>query len=195
MATDLRSSETSPAGLDSDALALYEVVDGKIVEKPPMGAMQSVLGSVLHGLLAPFVRSHRLGRTVAETLFLIRSAPERQRRPDVAFVSTQRWPLSRPVPDREYWDVIPDLAVEIISKSNTAEAIAEKIEEYFAAGVRLVWVVYPVTTKVYVYDSPTQIRVLTLGDELDGRAVLPGFRVALADLFESGEEDSGVAQP
>jgi Uma2 family endonuclease len=189
MATDLPAEATFfPPGLDSDALKLYEVVDGEIRENPPMGAMESVLTGFLTGLMEPLARAGRLGRVVPETLFLIDRARNLKRRPDLAFVSDGRWPLRRRVPQTEAWDVVPDLAVEVVSESNSANSVVIKIEEYFRAGARRVWVVYPVVGKVYVYDSPTCVRILQRGDDLDGEDLLPGFRVALATLFEEGDE-------
>ena len=87
----------------------------------------------------------------------------------------------------------PRLDVEVISKTNSANAVAGKIEEYFQAGVSLVWVIYPVTGKIYVYDSPTSVRILQLGDELDGEGVIPGFRVPLSTLF--GRKKKPKRQP
>jgi Uma2 family endonuclease len=171
------------ARMDPDAAKFYEVVDGQIVENPPMGARESILASFLQELLAPFSRSSRLGRAVTETLFLLDRSRRLKRRPDVAFVSAKRWSLKREVPGTESWDVIPDLAVEVISKSNSANAVARKIDEYFQAGVSLVWVIYPATSKIYVYDSPTRVRILEVGDELDGGEVIPGFSVPLSTLF------------
>ena len=189
MATDLQVPESFPApGWDSDEFKLYEVVDGTIVESPPMGAEQSILASFLQELMGPFARSKKLGRVATETLFLIDRTRKLKRRPDLAFVSDQRWSLKSRVPDTEAWDVIPDLAVEVVSESNTANSVVIKIEEYFQAGVRAAWVIYPVVSKVYVYDSPTRARILQLGDELDGENVVPGFRVALSTLFEEGDE-------
>jgi Uma2 family endonuclease len=79
--------------------------------------------------------------------------------------------------------VVPDLAIEVISRTYLASAVNAKIDEYFQAGVSLVWVIYPVTTKIYVYDSPTSVRILQLGDELDGEGVVPGFQVPLSTMF------------
>src|SRR5438309_6151248 len=91
MATDLHVPESfAPPGLDSDALKFYEVVDGQILENPPMGAMESVLAGLLSELMAPFARAGRLGRVVPETLFLIDRTRTLKRRPDLAFVSDQR---------------------------------------------------------------------------------------------------------
>ena len=81
---------------------------------------------------------------------------------------------------------MPDLAVEITSPSNTADDEMQKLDEYFRAGTRAVWQFYPGQNRVYVYDSPTTVRILQAGDTLDGGTVLPGFRLPLAELW--GEE-------
>ena len=79
----------------------------------------------------------------------------------------------------------PDLAVEVVSKSNSATDVKDKIEEYFRAGVRLVWLVYPTQKLIDVYESPTTVRVLRREDELTGGDVLPGFRLPLTELFRA----------
>ena len=112
----------------------------------------------------------------------------RERRPDVAFVSFDRWAKDRRLPRARSWAVVPDLAVEIVSRANTADEIAEKLEEYFKAGMRQVWVVFPGQSKVYVYTSTTTVQVLAAGDELDGGNVLPGFRLAVRELLEQAGE-------
>src|SRR5207244_9611398 len=76
----------------------------------------------------------------------------RNRRPDIAFVTNDRWPESTPIPYRgNPVDVVPDLAVEVVSPTDDAEALQEKVEEYLRAGVRLVWVVYPLVRKLFAY--------------------------------------------
>src|SRR3954447_15239862 len=92
---------------------LYEVVDGQIVEKP-MGAYEGQLASLLLEYLAPFVRAQQLGTVVVEVLFLINPAKDLQRRPDVAFVSDARWPRKRHAPSAAAWNVVPDLAIEVV---------------------------------------------------------------------------------
>lgn len=172
-----------------DQFDLYEVVDGARVEQPAMGALEVFLTGTLMRWIAPHVGEAHLGSVVMEMLFLLRTSPELKRRPDLAFVSAERWPLGKSVPRTEAWDVIPDLAVEVISKSNSADDVAVKIEDYFRAGVRQVWVVYAVTSKVHVYDSPTQVKILQRGDDLRGDPLIPGFRLSLATLF--GEPAGG----
>lgn len=166
---------------------LYEVVGEQVVETPPMSAYEYWLANVLADLLTLAVRERQLGRILVEMLFDLRPAVDRDRRPDVAFVSAERWPPDRPAPRTNAWAVIPDLAVEIVSASNTATEVLGKIEEYFTAGVRRVWAVYPDQRKVYDYDAPTAVRVLTPADVLDGGVILPGFRLPLADLFAEAD--------
>lgn len=172
------------AGGDS----LYEVVAGRFVEKPPMGAYEGEIASLLLEFLAPFVRAHRLGKVVAEVLFRIDPAANLQRRPDVAFISDARWPRNRRAPEDAAWDVIPDLAIEVVSPTNTAGEVVARVREYFQAGVRRIWVVYPSERLVYVHETSRAISVLHVGDELDGGDLLPGFRLPLATLFEGEAE-------
>lgn len=110
------------------------------------------------------------------------------RRPDVAFVSRERWPTDRPVPRTAAWDVVPDIAIEVISPTNLSIDDIKKIDEYFRAGSRAVWVLYPgpEVAKIYVYASPTAVTILGLDDVLEGGAVLPGFRLPVRELFGAG---------
>jgi Uma2 family endonuclease len=194
MAAESSTSTFAPPEVSGNRLPkLYEVVDGQVVEKPAMGAFESALASLLQDLMGPFARMNRLGRVVAEMLFLIDPVKKMKRRPDLAFVSKERWPLKKSIPRAEAWAVVPDLAVEVISRTNSADEVEIKREEYLKAGVRQVWVIYPGTSKVFVYDSPTTVRILQVGDDLDGGTLLPGFRLPLAVLFGQEDEDQEPA--
>jgi Uma2 family endonuclease len=170
-----------------DEDVLYEVVDDQVVELAPMGAYEVWIASVLVARMATFATQHQLGRAVQEMLFDLTVATGRKRRPDVAFVSFDRWPLTRRIPRTEAWEVIPNLAVEVVSRTDSVDSIVDKIAEYFHAGVERVWVVFPSQEQVYVYDSPTSVRILTRMDELSGDPILPNFRLPLVDLFEDAE--------
>lgn len=149
-----------------------------------MSAFAARIASRLVVWLAGFAGEHDLGEVVGEVLFRLPLATPRNRRPDVAFVSYQRWPQGRPQPkDDNAWDVVPDLAVEVISPNDLAEEIMQKIQEYFQAGVRLVWVVYPTLRVVFVFEPLTRVIGRTHSEELDGGTVLPGLRLSLAQLF------------
>jgi Uma2 family endonuclease len=167
-----------------DSEVLYEVVDGKRVELPPMGVHETHLASDLFIALGPFIKSRQLGRAECEMVFVLDAETGLQRRPDLAFVSYERWPRAHPVPRTAAWQVVPNLAIEVVSPSNTMEEVLRKVREYLRAGVQRVWVVLPVEEQVYVYSSPTSIRVLERSGELDGEDVLPQFRLPLSELFE-----------
>lgn len=104
------------------------------------------------------------------------------RLPDVAFVSWDRLP-NRRIPDEPVPNVVPDLAVEVLSASNTLGEMARKRGEYFRAGVRLVWEIDPRVRTVRVYTFETAYADLAAADTLDGAPVLPGFALPLAQLF------------
>lgn len=166
----------------------YEIVDGQKVEKPPMGNIQAVVAALLDQILGGYVRANKLGRVIPEMLFRLFPKGGPQRCPDVAFVSYARWPRDRKVDSRNGMDVIPDLAIEVISPSNKAQEVIGKVREYFQAGALRVWIVYPSVRQVYVYESPKKVTILGEGDDLDGGDLIPGFRLALAELFEDGAE-------
>jgi Uma2 family endonuclease len=171
---------------------LYEVVNGQVVELPPMGAYETDVASILFGHLGPFARGQKLGRAVAEMLFVLNKTLVLERRPDVAFVPYRLWPRNRRVPRTRAWDVVPALAVEVISPTNSADEVLTKTREYFQAGLQQVWVIYPVEELVHVYEAFDRIRVVQRHEALDGGALLPGFRLPLSELFE---EETEAAPP
>jgi Uma2 family endonuclease len=167
---------------------LYEVVDNQIRELPPMGAREVDLASTLIRILSNFAWSHQLGRVESEMLFLLDPVKNLQRRPDLALVSYERWPRDRRIPAEPAWEVVPNLAIEVISPKNLANDVVQKIEDYFKTGAQRVWVIYPNVSKVYEYDSPSSVRILTPEQSLEGGTVLPGLQVPLKDLLENGAE-------
>jgi Uma2 family endonuclease len=166
---------------------LYEVVGGQVVEKTK-GVYQTGIASLLVEILGPFARAHRLGQCFCEMLFRIDIAQDVQRRPDVAFVSHARWPYNRRVPNVPVWDMVPDLAIEVVGPSDMMSAVLRKVHDYFKAEASRVWVVYPEQAEVYIYSTPQQVQVVGVGQELDGGDLLPGFRLPVAVLFEDEPE-------
>jgi Uma2 family endonuclease len=165
----------------ADSDRLWEVAGGREVEVPRMGALAAAIASFLVTHLNVYGWSQKRGFAVAEVLFqLLPGRP--QRRPDVAFVSYEGW-QPPPAEDPPAWQTVPLVAAEVVGPTNTVTEIQEKLEDYFAAGVRLVWVVYPVQRLIYAYESRTQVRILTEADELDGATALSGFRLPVASLF------------
>jgi Uma2 family endonuclease len=161
--------------------SLCELVDGCLVEKP-MGWEESAIAGLIIQALLNFVRPRRLG-TVLTPDGMLRLAPGLIRIPDASFLA--RGKLTRyKRGGQRVPSVAADLAVEVVSKSNTKAEIARKLEEYFAAGTRLAWVVDPKAQTVRVHRSPRESIVLGLDGILDGGDVLPGFRLPVQDLFD-----------
>ncbi len=176
-----------PAPMSGPLLAeepLYEIVDGQTVELPPMGIYAAYIASCLQGYLFVYAQTNQNGRAVAEGLFILDPQRNLRRRPDVAFVSAAKWPLDRPLPEGGDWELVPDLAVEVVSPNDLFQDVIAKMNEYFQVGVQQVWIVVPSQKQIYVYDSPTVSRILKETDELDGGTLLPGFRVPVAKVFQ-----------
>jgi Uma2 family endonuclease len=163
---------------------LYEIIDGQRVELAPMSILASRVASRLLGKLSCFLEGNPLGEALMETLVRLPLPVDRNRRPDVAFVSAQRIAQAPPQPGSDNaWDIVPELMVEVVSPHDLAEEIMERLDEYWAAGTKLVWIVYPTQRLVHVYESPRQVRILGVADELEGGSVLPGLRIPIASLF------------
>ena len=177
-------AQLEPVALSFDDEALYEIIDGQRVEMTPMSVTAFRLANFLASRLILHAIPADLGETLVEGLFRLPLPVERNRRPDVAFVSHARWPKGTPTDGTaNAWEVVPDLAVEIVSPTDRVEELMRKIDEYFQAGVTLVWVVHVEQALVYVHESPTSVRILSRADTLDGGAVLPGFRLPLSQMF------------
>jgi len=159
---------------------LYELVDGVLVEKV-MGYSESYLACLLIHLLNGFVMPRNLG-IVAGEAGMLQLAAGLVRIPDVSFVTWDRLP-DRRLPREPIPALAPDLAVEVLSPSNTRQEMERRLRDYFTAGVRLVWYVDPPSRTLTVYTAPDQAQLLRETDTLDGGDVLPGFTLPLQQLF------------
>jgi Uma2 family endonuclease len=169
--------------------AVYEVIGGRVVEKP-MGCYPVAVASLLQIHLGSFLDETGLGRSVVEMLF--RFDGKTQYCPDVAFVSAEKWPVHLRAPKKQPWNIIPDVPIEVISETDRAEDVLSKTHHYFDAGARAVWLIYPSLELIHIYTTFTRIQVLTKDDVLDGGDVIPGYRLPLATLFKgvAPEEDA-----
>jgi Uma2 family endonuclease len=155
---------------------LFELIGGEIVEVVSNG-ISSELGAYICGLLAVFARQHKLGFTTgADGGYQIGT---QRYIPDCAFVSKAR--QSKPTAEA-YNHIPPDLAVEVLSPSNRPDEIAIKVDNYLRAGV-VVWVVNPDAQRVTVHRPDAPPKTYRITDTLDGGNVLPGFTLAVKDIF------------
>ncbi len=166
---------------------LYELVDGVLVEKA-MGTYESYLAGVLLRHLGNFVTDHNLG-IVLPPDGMMRLAPGLVRIPDVSFISWDRLSGGE-VLHAAIAPIAPDLAVEVISRGNTVEEMEDKLVEYFTAGVRLVWYLYPIPREVKVYSARDQCVIRGEKHTLTGGDVLPGFSLSVRKLFAEPSPDA-----
>lgn len=160
----------------------YELVAGELRKMPPAGWIHGDTGGRLHALLGHHVLQNDLGKIFfAETGFLLARDPDTVRAPDIAFIRKDHLPAE--MPREAFWPGAPDLAVEVVSPSDTFTEIDEKVRAWLDAGTSVVWVVNPDWRNVTVYRSATDIQVLTHKDELSGQEVVAGFRCRVSDIF------------
>jgi len=163
--------------------ARYELVKGVLITMSPAGFEHGDIAGELGSRLRVYVRAKRLGTVpAAETGYRLRSNPDTVRAPDVSFVSKAR--VDKAGKTQGYFHGAPDLAVEVVSPDDTAAEVKTKVNEYFDAGSKSVWIVYPDSREVVVFRSARESVVLSVQDTLDGGEVIPGFTCRVAELFE-----------
>jgi Uma2 family endonuclease len=167
----------------------YELVDRTLVEKP-MGYLESYFALELAFYLRLYLADHDIG-FLSGADGLVEFLPDVVRGPDVCFVPWADQP-GRTVPYTPIGTVVPALTVEILSASNTRKEMARKLDEYFRAGVLLVWIIDPLKRTAEAYTGPNTKAVVEV---LDGGDVLPGFRLPLAKLFEKLAKPAPAKKP
>ncbi len=169
----------------------YELVAGRLVRMSPTGFEHGEVTLNLSAPLHSFVKTHRLGAvTAAETGYLLSHPDEGDTvfAPDIAFISTSRLanqPAQGTIERRSYLRVAPDLAIEVASPDQHRPEMAAKAQQYLAAGVQFVWIIWPGRREVDVWrsGSPEPIATLKDDDRLAAPELLPGFDFRVADLF------------
>jgi Uma2 family endonuclease len=162
--------------------APYELINGELHEVSPTSAEATTITFRLGRLIGNFVDELQLGECAsADGGFVLRRNPDTVVAPDVGFIRTERIPPGFDY--QTFFPVAPDLAVEVVSPSNTQPEILRKVSLYAEAGVPLVWVVYPRRQAVTVHELGEPPRTLRAGEVLDGGDVLPGFRLEIEPIF------------
>lgn len=161
----------------------YEIVNGELIDMGNSGAKHGYIAVVLSAALFNSVSTQKLGAIFdSSTAFKMKSGNKRS--PDISFMAKERLQGLKDLPDG-FLEGAPDLAVEILSPSNTVEEIHNKLVEYFENGSRLVWVIHPKEEYVLVYRSAQQPdRLLKSTDSLNGEEIVPDFTLPIADLFQ-----------
>lgn len=158
-----------------------ELVRGEVRTTPPAGHEHGRITTRLTWRLAQYVEAQDLGAVyAAETGFKIASDPDTVRAPDVAFVSNAR--LGAVTSKQGYWPGAPDLAVEVVSPQDTYVDVQDKVDNWLAAGSRMVIVVNPHKRTVAMHQGTT-ITLLTEDELLETGEVVPGWKVPVRELF------------
>jgi len=175
------ATEADVIAIEAKEDRLFELVDGVLVEKS-MGFRESYVAMRLIMLLGPWVLARKLGVIVGEA-GMMRLLGRQVRIPDVSFISYNKLPdglvQSIAIPD-----ITPDLAVEVLSKSNTTAEMERKRGEYFGAGTAVVWEVDLDKRSVRVFTSVQEFREVAEWEQLEGGNVLPGLSIKVGELFE-----------
>ncbi len=186
-ATAMMTVEEFLAYSPPDAKA--ELVRGELRVTPPAGGPRGVAASNLVFMLTAHVRRHGLGRVFGDGFgYELVRLPRTVRVPDGSFVRAERLPPEGIGPG--LLKLAPDLAVEVLSPSETFAELEEKLEDYLVSGTPLVWVVDPVRQSVMIVAADAPVRWLREVDTLEGRMVVPGFTCAVADVFEGIARDA-----
>jgi Uma2 family endonuclease len=172
-----------------DLLRLYskgvrgELIRGELCETMPSGGKH---GEVVVNMVIPMgshIRSRRLGRLAAsDSGVLLERDPDTVREPDIAYISAERLPLDVEVTG--YYEVVPDLVVEVVSPGDSAREVMDKALMWLSYGTRLVWAVNPGSRTVDVYRPEERTVTLGVDDALDGLDILPGFTCPVSDIFD-----------
>ncbi len=173
----------------------YELLNGRLVEQSVSLKSSWVAGEIAF-LLRRYLEKNPLGNVFPEgtSYQCFPEEPRRVRRADVSFIRTGR--LTESQFDSGHCPIAPDLAVEVVSPHDNYADVVAKLDDYFSAGVPLVWVVEPESRTVAVYRNGAEsISLLHEADELSGEQVLPGFVCRVVDIFPKESPKTPVAPP
>lgn len=173
-----------------------EVIDGEIVKMTPTQFRHTEIAHIFYDSLVAHTRPKKLGRVYMESAYVMEGSEDEDwvrgsRVPDVSFIGQGRFDAYSETHDKSgpLW-LVPDLAVKIVSPTDSYSAVTQKVAYYLAHDVRLVWVIDPAseTVKVHSPDDPDG-NTLRSDDTLTGDPVLPGWSMGLADLFPTDSPD------
>jgi Uma2 family endonuclease len=156
----------------------YELDEGELIEMARPAYLHNRVLGILFVDLSNYFRKNRLGEAlVSENLYAL--SPSTRRAPDVAVILGDRY---EELKNATVIPIIPDIAVEILSPSETPRMIHRKRKQYFEAGVKEVWLIHPEVREIEIWTGPGVSEVLAAGDALTS-TLLPGFELPLEDLF------------
>lgn len=159
----------------------YEIVNGQTEVKEMASALHGGVTARLIIRLGGYAEANQLGSVYTpDTTFMI---GRNERLPDIGFVSAERFPAEGEPAGK--WEIVPDLAIEVISPNDIWDKVNQKRHDYFAAGVREVWLISLEAREAQLWTSPFSVQPVSENDDLVSETLLPGFRCRLGDLFQA----------
>jgi Uma2 family endonuclease len=164
-----------------------ELFEGEIVPMSAAGFEHVVIAGNIYDILKPFARKHRLGYVLSDSLIYVLRVYEGGLRdtriPDVSFIRKGRLP--KPEDIHRPFHGVPDLAVEVVSPSETAESLMKKVRDYLGEGTEEVWVVYPDLKEIHIFEGREAdiVRIYREGDTFTAETLFPGLQIAVAEFF------------
>ena len=158
----------------------HELSEGELIEMPPPKYLHSHVAHRFFEVLLEAARTQARNRLFVEAGYRLSSDPPTVRQPDVSFVNLERLAAT---PHDDWIEGVPELAIEVVSPSDTAEDLNRKIGQYLAAGASAVWVAYPKTSQIHVDCKDQPVRILGPQDRLDERTLFPGWSAPVSEFF------------
>lgn len=158
----------------------HELSEGLLITMPPPFSLHSLIVVQVLELLQAYLRQNPVGRAIPEAGYFLFRHPPTVRQPDVSVLSEERMHAA---PKDSWFEGAPELAVEVVSPSDSAQDLEIKTRQYLQAGAKQVWVLYPATRTVHVACPDSAVLILNESETLTGGDLLPGFSVQVADLF------------
>jgi Uma2 family endonuclease len=158
-------------------VAVLAAIDRYLEEKAVALGWEAEQGPDAHSRLVGFVAGGEFGMQ-----FSLPDDPNQIRGADGAYVTAEQY-IQAEWDEESYFPVVPALVIEVISQSERAEDVDEKVQDYLAGGAQRVWCIYPRLRRVHIYDKAAPTQVLRRGDHLTDEELLPGFRFPLSRIF------------
>ncbi|MGL4608460.1 MAG: Uma2 family endonuclease [Trueperaceae bacterium] len=155
-----------------------ELIDGKVNPIMPPNPIHGLIAAELTTQLKLWVKQTNSGIVGTDGGFILGRNPDRVRGPDVWFIRSERVPEFL----ESFWEIAPDMIAEVISYSDTASVVKEKLQDYFGAGTKLVWLLYPRFKQVEAHTPDGTMKIFNADDRLESN-LLPGFSCTVADIF------------
>ena len=163
---------------NNDEWRLEQTAQGGLIIMPPVGAISGNREADLNADLVIWNRQTKLGKVFSSsTIFTLPNGAKRS--PDVAWIAKERWDALPLEEQEKFAKICPDFVIELRSRTDSLTQLQAKMEEYLANGVRLGWLIDPMSQQVAIYRPNQAVEIISLPTTLSGENVLPEFTLEL----------------